>query len=130
VGYILLVGVPLVGLLGILEAGRSIAAPMSVGGDWVLDVDPAACPSGVARLRQPVLSIVQSGTDALVTLNDGRATQMPATIAGAALNASALRATIAGKPNQRALTGTLQLDGCPPLTFRATRQAPARKGGE
>jgi len=124
------VGVPLAGLLGILEAGRSIAAPMSVGGDWVLEVDPAACPSGIARLRQPALNIVQSGADALVTLNDGRAAQMPATIAGAVLTSTALRADIAGKPSQRILTGTLQLDGCAPLAFRATRQEPVRKSGD
>lgn len=124
---------PVLGLFGILEAGRSIPAPPAISGDWTLQFDPAAqCVSGPAGLRQPALSISQSGTQALITVNDGHATTLEATIDGATLTAkspaAAISASIAGKPGARTLEGTLHFDGCPPVAFRAVRQAP-KKGG-
>jgi hypothetical protein len=34
VAYVLLVGVPLLGLLGIVRAGQHLTPPISVGGTW------------------------------------------------------------------------------------------------
>ncbi len=117
-------------LFGILEMGKGAAAPLSIGGEWTVQFDPAAnCASGIGRLRQPALSISQSGPGALITLNDGRATAFPATITGATLAATSLTATIAGKPGERVLEGRLNFDGCAPVAFRAIRQAAAKKGG-
>ena len=125
----LLVGVPVLGLLGILEAGRGIAAPLSIGGEWTLEFDPAArCASGPAGLRQPALSISQSGTEALITLNDGHATTLEATVHGDNLSAKSLTATISGKPGARTLEGTMNFDGCAPVAFRAVRQASKKRG--
>ena len=121
----LLVGLPVLGLLGILEAGRGIAAPLAIGGEWNLQFDPAAaggCANGPSSLRQPALNILQSGTEALVIVNDGRATTLQATIAGATVSARSLNATIAGKPGERTLTGAMNFDGCAPVAFRAVRQ--------
>jgi hypothetical protein len=127
----LLVGVPVLCLFGILEIGKGIAAPPSIGGEWTVRFDPAAnCASGLAPLRQPAVSISQSGRGALITLNDGRSTTFPATIAGATLTAASLTATIAGKPSERILEGKLDFDGCAPMAFRAIRQGPAKKSGE
>jgi hypothetical protein len=129
--YVLLVGVPVLCLFGILEIGKGIAAPLSIGGDWTIQFDPATnCAGVISRLRQPALSISQSGPGALITLNDGRSTTFPAAIAGASLTAASLTATIAGKPGERILEGKLDFDGCAPVAFRAIRQAPAKKGGE
>jgi hypothetical protein len=117
-------------LLGILEAGRSITAPYAIGGEWTLDFDSAGtCASGAAKLRQPALSVSQSGTQALITLNDGRLTTIDATIEGATVSAKSLIATIGGKPGERTLEGTMNFDGCAPAHFRAVRQV-ARKRGE
>ena len=127
--YLLLVGVPVLGLLGILEAGRAITAPLSVGGDWALEFDPAApCATGPASLQQPALSISQSGTEALITVNDGHATTLEATINGSALTAKSLKASIAGKLGARTLEGMMRFDGCAPVAFRAVRQAPKKRG--
>jgi len=119
------------GLLGILEAGRGIAPPLAVGGEWVVEFGSgsAGCSSGLAGLRQPALNISQSGTQAIVTLNDGHATSLNALIDGPDLTAKWLRATIAGKPGERTLQGEMTFAGCAPVAFRAVRQA-ARKGGE
>jgi hypothetical protein len=127
--YLLLVGVPVLGLLGILEAGRAIPAPLSISGDWTLEFDPAAhCAHGPAGLRQPVLNISQSGTQALITVNDGHATTLEATIGGATLTAKSLTASIAGKPDARTLEGRMNFDGCTPVAFRAVRQASKKRG--
>ena len=117
------------GLLGILEAGRAITPPPSISGDWTLQFDPAApCANGPAGLRQPALSISQSGTEALISVNDGHATTLEATIDGATLTAKSLTATIAGKPGERTLEGKMHFDGCAPVAFRAVRQAPKKRG--
>jgi len=126
----LLVGLPVLGLFGILEVGRSLAAPLSIGGEWTLEFDPAATCAGPARLRQPALNISQSGTSALIALNDGRATTIDAAIDGATVSAKSLNATITGKQGQRLLEGKMEFDGCAPVAFRAVRQAPAKKRGE
>lgn len=130
--YLLLVGVPVLGLLGILEAGRGITAPLSITGDWMLEFDPAAhCATGPSGLRQPVLNISQSGTGALITVNDGHATMLEAIINGATLTgkspAVAIAASIAGKPGARTLEGKMNFDGCTTVAFRAVHVAPKKR---
>jgi hypothetical protein len=127
--YLLLVGLPVLGLLGILEAGRGIPAPLSIAGDWTLEFDPAAqCATGPAGLRQPALNISQSGTGALITVNDGHATMLEATVNGTTLTAKSLTATISGKPGARTLEGKMNFDGCAPVAFRAVHLAPKKRG--
>ena len=132
-----MVGIPVLGLLGILEAGRSITAPLSIGGDWTVEFDPAPhCANGPSVLRQPAFSISQSGTGALITLNDGHATTLEATIDGATLTAKTPSATIAatvvasiaGKLDQRTMEGKVSLSGCAPVAFHAVRQTPRKRG--
>ena len=110
---------PLLGLLGILEAGRGITAPMSVGGEWTIECEPAsACANGAAGL-----SISQSGTEAQVTLHDRLGTTFETVVSGDTLTAPALHASISGGPRDRVLTGQLKIRGGMPMTFRAVRQA-------
>ena len=126
-----MVGLPVLGLLGVLEAGRHIPAPLSIGGEWTLVADPAwQCggPAG-APLRQLTFNVSQSGTEALITLSDGRATAIEAVVAGRTVTAGSFHATIGGGLGARTLQGEVQFGGCPPAAFRAFRQA-ARKGVE
>jgi hypothetical protein len=128
-----MVGLPVLGLLGILDAGRGIRAPLAISGVWTLDAVPTArCGSGPSDPRQPALSISQSGAEALITLNDSQATTLEGTVSGAALTAksaiASISASIAGKPSARTLEGTMQFDGCVPVAFRAARQAPQKRG--
>jgi hypothetical protein len=132
--YLLMVGVPVLGLLGILRAGRGLSAPPSVGGEWALSADPTvncANPPGSLQ-RQLAWSISQSGTQALITLADGHATTLEATIDGATLTSKSpmgsIAATIAGSLDQRTIEGKITLVGCAPAAFRAVRQAPKKRG--
>ena len=128
--YLLLVGLPVLCLFGIIEIGKGIAAPPSIGGEWTVQFDPSAnCAGDFARIRQPALSISQSGRGALITLNDGRSTSFPATVAGGTLTAASLTATILGKPGGRVLEGKFDFDGCAPVAFRAVRQAQVKRSG-
>ena len=38
--YIVLVGLPLLGLVGVLRNGRALSAPVSVEGRWTFQADP------------------------------------------------------------------------------------------
>ena len=129
VAYLVLVGLPMLGLLGILEAGRNISAALAIGGDWNLEfaADPQ-CASGSATLRQPALSISQSGREAQITLNDGHATTLPAILNGNVVSAKLLTATVTGKPESRTIEGRISLAGCAPVAFRAVRASPQKRG--
>ena len=39
IAYILLVGLPVLGLVGVLKTGRGVAAPISLDGTWTLQAD-------------------------------------------------------------------------------------------
>lgn len=119
----------MLGLLGILEAGRGIAAPPAIGGEWIVEFDSeTSCESAIVGLRQPAFIISQSGGQALVTLNDGRASTISAAVNGTTLNARSLHATISGKRGEHAIEGQISFDGCVPAEFRAFRQASGKRG--
>lgn len=121
VAYIVLVGAPVLGLLGILEAGRTVSAPVSVGGEWKVQSDSAVnCPA-VPR----TLVISQSGADLLITLNGGRTIE--GAVSGSTLSGKSMQAAIGGTATARTLEGTMGVSGCEPITFRATRQ-PRQRG--
>jgi len=120
--YLVLVGAPVLGLLGILEAGRAIAAPVSVGGEWKIEPDSAVSCADVPA----GMSISQSGAYALITLKDGET--MDGAVSGATLSGKSLQASIAGNAAGRTLQGTMRLNRCGLIAFRAARQP--RKQGE
>ena len=75
--YIILVGVPLLGVLVILRLGSHLQAPASVGGSWILQIEPrdgsaAACPEYPEWLLPPVMLVSQSGSDLVIKLNDSQ----------------------------------------------------------
>lgn len=154
--YVLLVGVPLLGLLGILRAGQRLAAPFSVGGTWNLEDDltplaGSACKGTFANVSQPFFAISQSGSQLTFTLNNTEQTVLPGTIRqntvtmgseSAAGDASSdcthpqairFQAALSQQGPQRLLTGTLSIAGCPDcpaLPFRAVRRNSPVKGGQ
>jgi hypothetical protein len=157
VAYLLLVGAPLLGLLGILRSGRHLSAPVSVGGTWNLEEDltPLAgsgCKEAFANISQPFFAISQSGSRLTLTLNNPEQTTLPGTILQNTLTVGTdpaksadegshrcrhpqdihLQAEINLQGQQRELTGTLSVAGCPDcpaLPFRAVRQNPLAKDG-
>ena len=147
--YVLLVGAPLLGLLGILRAGERIVPPRHVGGGWAAEPAlaaalRAACPDLVFPAAGPALDVSQSGTRAVVTLNDPAATALDARLDGDALTAATeegsaacggrglrLAATLREDADAPRLDGALSVPGCPscaPVRFRAARlpATPAR----
>lgn len=155
VAYISLVGIPLLGLIGILHGGRHLRAPLSVGGNWNLtaDLSPWAgkpCGDLLAGIKQPAFNISQSGAMLVFTLNNPQAATFGGTLRGTELTAGAVASSatagdacspaeavsmnaVVGKAGaQSALSGTLQLRNCAtcaPIAFKAIRQVSAKKGG-
>src|SRR5436190_22296706 len=91
IAYVLLVGLPILGLVGILKSGRAMAAPISVDGTWALQADPAglaSLPCGKS-LTASDLVISQSGGNFTLTVRNE-----PKSTASGALTGTILRASL------------------------------------
>ena len=145
IAYILLVGLPLVGLVGVLRSGRSLNAPFSVDGAWkinagALQTSSAPCAAFLSSVSNSPVSISQSGTSLVIGLGGGKLTTgtlegktIKAQFAGAA-NPNAtdcsdrsltLTATLDPQTEPRTLSGRLSVEGCTscaPVEFRAVKQ--------
>jgi hypothetical protein len=145
IAYILLVGLPLLGLAGVLRSGRELTAPFSVDGAWQIESShPAVSPCGnyLSSVSSAPLSISQSGKTLVVTLGGGTKSAtgtldgkiIKAEFAGAAEcggRGLTLTATLDPLAEPRTLSGTLAVEGCSscaPLEFRGVRQ-PRSAGG-
>lgn len=154
IAYIVLVGLPILGLVGVLKKGRSLTAPISVDGTWTLKADAAAlaalpCAKALAGTQDATMSISQSGGNFTLNLNNGPKAAASGTLDGTTFKASvppaawpgesgcasgqdfSIVAKVDPKANPRSLTGTLSLNGCAscaPVEFQAVRQTPAKKG--
>lgn len=149
IAYIILVGMPLLGLAGILRSGRGLSAPISVDGVWKLSTDTANQPSGrcgksLASLQDWLLTISQSGKELVVSLNNGSSATGSGVIEGTTLNATVplreasanepgcaidgvltLSATINPKAEDRSMQGTISVSGCTSCSgvkYQAVRQ--------
>lgn len=139
--YLLMVGIPLLGLVGILRVGSHLTAPLSVGGRWNVEADfkslaSSPCGAVLASAEQPRLRIVQSGRDLILTLNNGLRTTVPATLDGSTLTTGTaspdavqrvaavipgcsgpesiyLDGTVSRQGSQEFLTGQVILKTCP-----------------
>jgi hypothetical protein len=152
--YILLVGLPLLGLAGVLRSGRSLVAPISVDGVWRIEPDTShlivqACAKSAAALSASSVVISQSGKSLVLAFNNAAKTVASGTLDGANLKVSlapsrdssseagcdqgvVLAATVDPKTEPRALTGVLSVAGCPscaPIEFHALRQPRGANGG-
>ncbi len=147
VAYIVLVGLPLLGLAGVLRTGRTLTPPISVDGVWKVDADPSqpdlpSCSKAISSLANSSFVISQSGKSLVVSFNSSK-TGASGTIEGKSLTASlvlardtsgdsgcgdqrmALTATIDPKSEPRSLAGVLAVKNCTscvPLEFHAVRQ--------
>ena len=132
--YVALVGVPLLGILGVLLAGRHLQAAAPVDGRWILQLDQPlaaadcleAAPSG-----KLILTVQQSGAylagrlrsldgTRTVTLDgslDGNRLVMIGT--GDCVDALQIRATVGeGRPAAAPLQGELEQPACPACPIR------------
>jgi hypothetical protein len=152
--YILLVGLPVVGLVAVLKTGRTLKAPISVDGSWQFHADQvqlAALPCAkVLADADTALVISQSGKNFTLGISNDTKSTGSGVLEGTDLRASlspsdewstqaacggrhelSLIATVDPDDDPRSLVGKLTVKNCPscePVNFRATRQAPiARK---
>jgi hypothetical protein len=145
VAYICLVGLPLLGLAGVLKAGHALTAPISVGGAWTLESSSAT--SLGQSLHNSVLTISQSGNELVVSLNNGWTSTGPGTLTGAAIEAAlplpatvtqcasdatlGVKATIDSKAEPNTMHGTMSVKGCAlpdaELSYSAVRQSRPKK---
>jgi hypothetical protein len=159
VAYVLLVGLPLLGLAGVLKSGRSLVAPISVDGVWKIESDAdhlgsqstlQSCDRTVAALAAGSIGISQSGKSLVLTFNNGSKAVASGRLEGKSISASlapaqdtssenscgdqpiTLAATINPLVEPRSLIGVLSVNGCAscvPFQFRAVRQPRAPSGG-
>lgn len=142
--YLVLVGLPILGVLGILRAGQELTAPRSVSGTWVAETSFGADSAGacwLTRLGADRLAMVvsQSGSSLEVVLQGQRPLSLLGTIQRDRLNlrsegqfptasgaaAIALEALL-GDDEPQHLTGVID-GGCGPAALQASR--PAAAGG-
>ena len=149
--YLALVGLPVLGVAGVLRLGGRIEAPPDIGGVWRAEIAPAVQlvpPCVELTPDATAFDVVQSGVHAGVTLNDPARTRLDATLRGARLWGRAAqlpllgtaRAACPGAPLELAadfstdgrdaqLVGHLWAGGCAacaPLSFRAERVSGGR----
>jgi len=149
VAYILLVGLPLLGLAGVLRFGRGLSAPISVSGVWKLGADGALLPAGkcgkgLASLQNALLTISQSGKELIVSVNNESLAIGSGVMEGTTLKATLplletptkepicgsdngimLTATVDPKLDPRSMQGTIsfrECDSCSGMKYRAVRQ--------
>jgi hypothetical protein len=154
--YTFLVILPLVGLAGILKAGRHLTAPISIDGLWTMRVDSTQidslpCGKFLAATPDQTIAIAQSGRSFVLTFPSGSKLAGPGDLNGTTLRASltapsespdsscpggsqlSLLASLDRRVDSNLLTGTVSVpncQSCAPVGFQAERQAPATtKGG-
>jgi hypothetical protein len=146
--YLLFVGIPLLGLLFVLQLGRRITPTISVGGHWTIDPQgqlAAALPcSGPAAPVQGLpIEIQQSGRHLSMVVGNGDAPPLRGRIASSGLVATApsggrvirLSAEIDRSTKPETMVGALVLGECPSgggadpppqVPFRAHRDTSSR----
>jgi hypothetical protein len=156
VAYILLVGLPLLGLAAVLRVGRSISPPISIDGNWRIEADASRlstqpCGKTLSSFANGSLGISQSGKTLVLTFDNASRTSAMGSLDGNVIKVSSvplrdsagdpacggnqsptLTATVDAKTEPKSLTGTLSVSGCAscaPVTFRAVRQPKAAAVG-
>jgi hypothetical protein len=145
ISYNLLVGIPLLGIVGVLAAGRSLTAPLSVAGTWDLQIDSSAIQAlpriaGLGFTHSTVLEISQSGRYLSLTLGTQPKVKLQAALEGKELAADStlpvaqscsgaaglsLRADVDPKATPRTMSGVFSFEACPSCgaaNFQAVRQ--------
>lgn len=139
--YLLLVGLPVAGVLGILHVGRGLQAPPAVGGAWRIE---SASPSDGGSAA--VIVLAQSGEHVEVAVDGGprlrgrvrgdsvlayaRAEPSPSLADCDPGRALAFRARVDRSVAPHRMTGLLEFDErCLPAPFTAVRVPARRRGG-
>jgi hypothetical protein len=120
------VAIPVLGVVGILQVGKSIAAPPAVGGTWDVEAGISnECIVVSGGFPPKKLEISQSGRTLRISLNEGSAFldgSMTDMRISAHSNALSLDATVEEQGGSRHLVGSITMNSCAPITWQATRR--------
>ena len=94
--YLVLVGIPILGILGLLQVGQTLSAPISVAGTWNAQLSlPSQLDSAAGDpLIHPgptLLNISQSGPDLLIAFDDDQKTTLVGHVRDMTIDASFFR---------------------------------------
>jgi hypothetical protein len=143
--YLMLVGIPLLGVMGVLRVGQSLPAMLCMHGPWTVETSQQATSPSCTEQRRQVeplaFSISQSGPRLSISLDNERKdvlqgriddTDVIATVphfSGTSFltnetgtNIVELRATLDRQATPARLWGVLSFSKCPELKFVATHQ--------
>jgi hypothetical protein len=141
--YILFVGIPVFGVLGVLRIGSNLQAPVSVGGAWMITLDSQAsstvsCLFPSFETGQLGLIILQSGPSLTIQFSDGDQITLEGEIQGTTILAAtpdsssypvdlSLTAEVDRSVEPDQMQGMIDRAGCPaPLPFQAVRMPGAQ----
>jgi hypothetical protein len=146
--YLLLVVLPLLGMAGVLRLGRTLTAPMSVGGLWQIQADfgnvvSLPCAQSLTGAGA-AFTISQSGRSVTINSANLLISSRSGVVEGSSIKANiilapsgsqetgcdkshtlTLTARVDSLVNARHLAGMLSVDDCSqcvPVEFRATRE--------
>jgi len=94
--YLFLVGVPVLAISGVLRVGQRLQSPIFVGGTWIVERPwntdhDSSCGHSLINSDRTVLTISQSGSRLLLTLNDENKTTFAGEIRDGTITATMAR---------------------------------------
>lgn len=141
--YLVLVGIPIVGVLGLLRLGSNLEPPISVGGEWYLALTnstqvEASCAGLLDANVQPVLTVSQSGPHLVLELNTAEKIRFKGTLNESTITTAqnepetvVFQVTIDHQSQPNTLAGAVTLPACKtPLTFTGFRHSHVAKAIE
>lgn len=142
--YVVLVGIPVLVVLGILQLGRGLTAPIAVSGTWSIDkssLGTNASPCGALPISsdKPALTITQSGPHLQLRFNDRDSTTLTGELHEQTIStintgnqsqpAIRLEASVDRQTEPDSMQGVLNFTPCPShtaVTFTAIHQDAVR----
>jgi hypothetical protein len=135
--YLILVGLPIIGVFGLLQIGQRLTPPVSVGGNWLIEVTPeaggnATCGQFLTQSGRPRLTISQSGPRLVLTFNDAAKTALPGRIDDLTLTAAtpdiSVMTSVDRQVEPNRLQGEIAFSNCAEsVPFQAVRQVAVKK---
>ena len=129
--YLVLVGFPAAGLLGILHVGRGLDAPRAIGGEWRIAAGPLAGSTFVVEQSGEHLSLMLPVDGGIQLRGKSRGDTLRLSHAGSAISGAEACSPVQGTTLRAVLdlsagvrmTGAAAIggDGCPAIPFEAER---------
>jgi hypothetical protein len=142
--YLILVGIPVLAVLGILQLGRGLTAPIAVAGTWNIEKNSplttvSTCGALPISSDKPALTIIQAGSHLQLRFNDKDSTTLTGELHEQTISTTTtpsqsqpairLEAGVNRQPEPDSMQGVLTFTQCPSqpaVTFTAMHQDAVR----